>query len=148
MRIAGSGSPEEHAETVWKEIVQPANPKSIAIVAHSYGGYVAVGLNKKFVEDFKKKVFAVALTDSVHGHCNDPRLIEIGINFVSSDNPMGTPESDDDNDMPRVSAGHPKHEMTSYACFEALFEFLQKRYELEREAGSPEAKKPKKTEEL
>lgn len=148
VRIPGSGSPEEHADTVWKKVVQPANAKSIAVVAHSYGGYVTTGLSKKFKEDFKSRVFAVALTDSVHGHNSDPRLAKIGINFVSSDEPLGTPERSSDEDISRVSAGHPKHEMTSYSCFEALFEFLEKRYKEEREAGPSDAKKPKKTEEL
>lgn len=147
-RIPGSGSPEGHAETVWKKIVQPANAKSIALVAHSYGGYVAAGLSKKYADDFKSKVFAVALTDSVHGRTTNPRLAEIGINFVSSDKPLGASERDEDDEMPCVSAGHPKHEMTSYSCFEALFEFLEKRYKLEREAGEPDSKKSKKTDEL
>lgn len=112
--IKGSRNPEEHANTVWETIVQPANAKSIAIVAHSYGGHVASMLSKKYQEDFKNRVFAVALTDSVHGsRGSNSRLSEIGTNFVSSSEPVGTPHKDYDGDMPRVSAGHPKHEMTS-----------------------------------
>ncbi|CRL02422.1 CLUMA_CG015132, isoform A [Clunio marinus] len=65
--IQDSGSPDEHAKTVWRKIVQPANAKSIAVVAHSYGGHISNVLSKMFKEDFDSKVFAVALTDSVHG---------------------------------------------------------------------------------
>lgn len=135
--IEGNGSPEEHAETVWKKIVQPSNAKSIAVVAHSYGGHVVARLSKKFEEDFKTKVFAAAFTDSVHGSCGaKSRLAKIGTNFVSSDKPMGTPERGYSDDMPRVSAGHPKHEMTSHACIEALFKFLSKMYNQERGNGN------------
>lgn len=130
--IEGSRSPEEHAATVWEKVVQPSDAKSIAVVAHSYGGHVASSLSNKFGKDFKTKVFAVALTDSVHSsHGAHSRFSEIGTNFVSSDLPLGTPVQSYSK-MPAVSAGHPKHEMTSYACMEALFEFLAKMYQKER----------------
>jgi hypothetical protein len=107
--IKGSRNPEEHANTVWETIIQPANAKSIAVVAHSYGGHVAHVLSKNYKEDFEKKVFVVALTDSVGS--SNRRLDKIGTNFVSSNKPAGTPLRSDG--MPLVSAGHPKHEMTS-----------------------------------
>jgi hypothetical protein len=144
--IEGSESPEEHANTVWKKIVQPSNAKSIAVVAHSYGGVVAVTLSQTFKEDFESKVFAVALTDGVQGK-GGSRLSEIGINFVSSEKPLGAPESSYGG-MKRVSAGHPKHEMTSYSCMSALFEFLDQRYKEERESKSPDSKKSRTETEL
>ena len=146
-RISGSGSPEEHISTVWKTIVQPADAKSIAVVAHSYGGHLAVDLSANFKDDFNSKVFAVALTDSVHTrHRVSNRVNKIGMNFVSSDKPVGEPEHTSESDMPRVSSGHHKHEMTSHACIEKLFEFLRMRYKEERgegDEGSPDAKKSK-----
>lgn len=115
--IPGHGSPEEHASTVWKTIVQPADAKSIAVVAHSYGGVVVTNLNKKFKDDFAKKVFAVAFTDSVHQkQGSESRLSNIGVNFVASHQAMGKAEKNSGNDMMRVSAGHFQHEMTSHAC--------------------------------
>lgn len=141
-RIVGSGSPEEHGKTAWKEIVQPSSARSIAIVAHSAGGFVASDLSKSFKEDFNSKVFAVALTDSWPS--GTKRMNDIGINFVASNEPLGTAMSRGDGDMLRVSAGHPEHEWSSSSCIEALFEFLQKRYDQERGAGSsPTAKKSK-----
>ena len=145
-KIVGSGSPEEHGETVWKKVVQPANAKSIAVVAHSYGGYVASRLSKKFKEDFEKKVFAVAFTDGAESGGNS-RLSKIGINFVSSNKPLGTTERDYSNGMPRVSAGTPQHEMTSFSCIDVLFEFIAKMYEQERGKDTGATKK-QKTEEL
>ena len=73
--IKGSESPTKHAKTVWEKIVQPANPEAIAIVAHSYGGVVVTDLADKFPSDFKKKVFAIGFTDSVHSAHNLPSYL-------------------------------------------------------------------------
>lgn len=109
-------------------------------------------MSKKFKEDFAKKVFAVAFTDGVQSEGHH-LLSKIGINFVSSDKPLGTPEPNYSYDMPIVSAGTPKHEMTSYSCIDALFEFIAKMYEQERGKkpetdDTPEAAKKQKMEEL
>lgn len=64
--ILGSENPEIHAKTVWEKFVMPANPEAVAIVAHSYGGHVAIELGEKYAKDFEEKVFAIAFTDSVH----------------------------------------------------------------------------------
>lgn len=149
--IKDNSSPEDHARYVWTNIVQQANAKSIAVVAHSYGGVVTTSLSKKFTEDFESQVFAVALTDSVHSSRNvNAHLVKIGINYVSSSTPLGTPARSFTGDMTRVSAGHPKHEMSSYSCIEALFEFVNEKYEAFSSASgssSPKAKQ-QKTDEL
>lgn len=131
--IEGSRSSDEHGVTVWKKIVQPANAKSIAIVAHSAGGFVTSSLSKSFEDDFDSKVFAVAFTDSWPS--GTLRLNQIGINFVASNKPLGTLKSEGESEMTRVSAGHPEHEWTSYSCIDAVFEFVQKRYKIERGSG-------------
>lgn len=151
-RIEQSGSPEEHANTVWDKVILPSNAKSIAVVAHSYGGIVTTELAGKYKEDFDQKVFAVALTDSVHGSRDvTSRLREIGINFVGSNDPVGKDQRSYDGDIKRVSAGHPKHEYTSWACIESLFEFVDEKYEKFTNAqvpGSPPSKKTKSEDEL
>lgn len=130
--IAGSRNPEEHIQTVWKKFVQPSYAKTIVIVAHSYGGHLVCELANAFHDDFEKKVVAVALTDSVHcSRAVSKRLATIGINYVSSDKPLGTPERFYSEDMARVSAGHIKHEMTSWSCMKALFDFINERYKIE-----------------
>jgi pimeloyl-ACP methyl ester carboxylesterase len=148
-RIEGSGSPEEHAKTVWEQI-KIINPASIAIVAHSYGGIVTSELARKYNEHFEKKVFAVAFTDSVHGSRGlTSRIIDIGINFVASSDKLGTEQHNYEGDIKRVSAGHSKHEWTSYSCIEALFEFLQEKYKIFNDLkDNSAANKKQKTEEL
>ena len=64
--IPGSENPEQHAISVWEKFVQPANADAIAVIAHSYGGHIAIELGEKYTKDFDEKVFALALTDSVH----------------------------------------------------------------------------------
>lgn len=64
--LQGSGSPEEHGDYVWERLVKQSSAWNIAIVAHSYGGVVATRLLEKYFDDFKQRVFAIALTDSVH----------------------------------------------------------------------------------
>lgn len=143
-KIPGSASPEAHAQTVWETIIQPANPKLIAIVAHSYGGVVTVQLASKFKDDFEKRVFAVAFTDSVHGIGVSKKVAKVGVNFVTSEEPVNTILRSAEGDMQIRSAGHHKHEMTSFSCIDSLFEFVNERYD---ELKLPAAKK-QKTDEL
>ena len=42
--LQDSGTPEEHATHVWQNYVKRSKAKHIDIVAHSYGGVVAVSL--------------------------------------------------------------------------------------------------------
>ncbi|XP_076339803.1 cotranscriptional regulator ARB2A homolog isoform X2 [Tachypleus tridentatus] len=134
--IRGSESPEKHATYVWKEIIQKAAARHIAVVAHSYGGVVLMDLVKKFEKFFHDRVFAVALTDSVHSirhqmvaQSSLRWLQKVACNWVSSPEPLDTPmRIRDSNDLPRVSAGHPSHEMTSWSSFTSIFEFLDNKY--------------------
>lgn len=139
--IKGNESPEAHAESVWKKFVQPSNAKSIVIVAHSYGGVVTSQLAKKFKEDFDEKVKAIAFTDSVHGRGLTMKVVDVGVNFVTSSEPLDTVlrKASSDN-MEIRSAGHTRHEMTSWSCIEALFKFIEEKY---NDEDSPEAKKIK-----
>lgn len=126
--IDGSGSPEKHANSVWMKFIQPLNPKKIAIVAHSYGGIITTHLASKFSDDFTKKVFAVAFTDSVHGSRGiDRHLAKVGVNFVTSTAEVNKVLSKPGQDVERRSAGTTKHEMTSYKCMEKLFEFVDEK---------------------
>ncbi|KAG5682205.1 hypothetical protein PVAND_011571 [Polypedilum vanderplanki] len=129
----GGRNPEEHAQNVWNLFTSKS--KHIAIVAHSYGGVVVTDLAEKFKKDFDEKVFAVAFTDSVHGSRSvSSRLIDIGVNFVSSDAPLNE-KLQSYNDIERRSAGTPKHELTSYQCMEKLFEFiLQKEKDINKKS--------------
>lgn len=78
--IPGSETPEKHAISAWEKFVQPANADAIAVVAHSYGGHIAIDLSEKYTKDFEDKVFALALTDSVHSSYGiTPRMRSVKI---------------------------------------------------------------------
>ncbi|XP_011687992.1 PREDICTED: UPF0528 protein CG10038 isoform X1 [Wasmannia auropunctata] len=63
-KILGSEDPHKHIEAVWNDYIRNCKAKHIAIIAHSYGGQCIVQFAAKHAEEFKHKVFAVALTDS------------------------------------------------------------------------------------
>ncbi|XP_058172393.1 FAM172 family protein homolog CG10038 [Anopheles ziemanni] len=142
--IQGSRNPTEHAVTVLKKHIMACNPESVAIVAHSYGGVVTVELAERFPEFFQSKVFAVGFTDSVHASSLVPDMLKkIGRNWVTAKDPLDTPLTITKNDIPRHSAGHIKHEMTSYSCMSALFEFLEDRYKEFQARGTSEPQNKK-----
>lgn len=136
--IKGSSDPIEHANWVWNNYVKKAKAKKIAVVAHSFGGVCAVELASSHFDDFTSKVFAIALTDSVHQMRGQRLKTEVkeylysaSRNWVSSELPLDKLVEDFKKlDIIAVSAGHKKHEMTSWSCIDSLFKFLQERYEL------------------
>uniref|UniRef100_A0A336LLT8 CSON001860 protein n=1 Tax=Culicoides sonorensis TaxID=179676 RepID=A0A336LLT8_CULSO len=138
--IKGSETPTKHADTVWKKFVIDSNPESVAIVAHSYGGVVTVDLANRYPTFFKEKVFAVGFTDSVHYHNVPQYLQEISRNWVTSSEPLDTPMKTRTNDVPCFSAGHNKHEYTSWSCIQALFKFFATQYEKHTDLENPSKK--------
>ena len=86
---------------------------------------MAVDLAHTFHDEFLSRVSAVLMTDSVHGGLTgdkkvDKKLRKIGRNYVSSSKPVDTPLRDGGG-IPRVSAGHPQHEWTSWAAMRSIF---------------------------
>lgn len=91
-KIPNSGTAEEHAQYVWETYISKTSADSILIVAHSYGGVVTLALAEK-TKDFKKRVKAVAFTDSVHAFSNNKvpnYLIEVCLNISYIE--QGTPK--------------------------------------------------------
>lgn len=134
LHLKNSDSPTSHARHVWKDTLNSMkNVKNFAIVAHSYGGKVTAELSKKYPDVFLSKCFGIAFTDSVHSTQDwSPKLLakfqKIGVNWVASSEALNTPLKLWPNDLPRRSAGHTKHEWTSWACIDPLFEFLEENY--------------------
>jgi pimeloyl-ACP methyl ester carboxylesterase len=131
--IPGSESPEDHANTVWENIVAKSDAKNIVIIAHSYGGVVAMELARSFKADFLDRVSGVFMTDSVHYKLSgdkevDKKLEKIGKNYVGSDLEVGTPVEKmvGSKNIPRFSAGHEKHEWTSWSAMEEIFKDMEK----------------------
>ncbi|KAK3097403.1 hypothetical protein FSP39_009330 [Pinctada imbricata] len=147
VEIRGSKSPEMHTESIWKGFVQNAKAKQIAIVAHSYGGVCTLELAIKFTNEFKDRVFAVALTDSVHslGHQEASEEVieyykERAKNWASSYDPLDTPLETRLDSCPTVSAGTDKHEYTSFSCMHSVFKFFEEKF-CERHSSQLSVKK-------
>lgn len=132
-KLPKSGFPVEHAKYVWEDIILPADPEAVAIVAHSYGGHVTMSMARQFPEFFKEKVFAVCFTDSVENSAPDvirEHMSNITVNWAASDKPLDSvlrPMSKSNVEF--RSAAHVKHEFTTYSSQKAVFEFIDKRYE-------------------
>ncbi|XP_064481621.1 cotranscriptional regulator ARB2A homolog [Ornithodoros turicata] len=135
--IRESETPEKHARYVWEWFIERSAAKHIAVVAHSYGGVVTVNLMTEFYA-MRDRVFAIALTDSVHSmqHQKVPPwvlqwLVQISRNWVSCPEPLDTPLKlmHQSSDIKRVSAGTVIHELTSWSCFASVFEFLETAYQ-------------------
>lgn len=133
--IQGNSTPEEHMETVWREFVQRCNAKHVAIVAHSYGGVSTLELAKNHLREFEERVFAIALTDSVHGLKQQeaaPEVIDYYkqhvVNWASAYDPLDAPLTTSREDVPTVSAGTDKHEYTSFSSMHSIFKFFTEKY--------------------
>ncbi|XP_013183651.2 FAM172 family protein homolog CG10038 [Amyelois transitella] len=129
-KIPQSSTAEEHASYVWDNYIVKAKAESVVIVAHSYGGVVTLALADRLKNKFDERVKAIAFTDSVHSFSNikmSEHFKEVSRNWISSSAPIDTPMNTPDFDCSRVSAGHPKHEMTSYACMDSVFKFIEEK---------------------
>ncbi|XP_063602571.1 cotranscriptional regulator ARB2A-like isoform X2 [Penaeus indicus] len=130
--IRGSESPERHAVHVWKYYLQGTQAKYVALVAHSFGGCVTTALFETFKEEFQKRVFAVAMTDSVHFIYNFSafkELVKISRNWVRSQQQLGTKLETKKGDIQQVSSGVRIHEETSWASIDGVFEYFRRRYD-------------------
>eukprot|EP00116_Pleurobrachia_bachei_P004166 sb/3464428/ len=114
--LVGSGSPVEHAFTVWNQFLEGCTEGSVMIVAHSYGGVVVQRLAREF-PNFGRVVRRVALTDGVQwGKIGDGVRV---VNWVSSGKPLDTKMG------PGIrSAGTPDHSWTSHTARESVWEWL------------------------
>ncbi|CAF4993994.1 unnamed protein product, partial [Rotaria sp. Silwood1] len=128
--IRGSASAEEHGCYVWEHFIHPSHAKYICIMAHSYGGAVVLEMAHRFLKEFDKRVFAVALTDSpmtVYGRRVKKNVLKMlkqrTINWVVDTEEVDTDLGEDDCSQIR-SAGHRVHEWTSYTAIDAIFDFF------------------------
>jgi len=135
--IKGSEDPQQHFNYVWKTFVRSkCVAQYVAIVAHSYGGAITIKGAMKY-EDLIDRVFAVALTDSVHGYSRSTpskqflRWLKKNVcNWVSSSQPLDTELRSYKDDCKRVSAGTPIHEETSWKAFESVWAYIEQHYKL------------------
>ncbi|XP_076029729.1 cotranscriptional regulator ARB2A isoform X2 [Oratosquilla oratoria] len=149
VKIRESENPERHADHVWNNYIMKAKAKHIAIIAHSYGGVVTTNLFANHEKEFVDRVFAVAMTDSVHFiNKSGPykNLVNVARNWVTSKSLLDTPLQTVPGDIPHYSAGVGQHEMTSWASFKSIFKFLDVMYK--KATRSEEMQKPSDRKEL
>ncbi|XP_036674087.3 FAM172 family protein homolog CG10038 [Drosophila suzukii] len=130
--IKGVETSRDHMKYVWENIVLPSNPESVAIVGHSYGGCLTLDLVDNYSKFFKESVFAIAFTDAAMGSPqakNRDYLSEVACDWVASSSPLDTPVSQSNKSIRKVSAGHTKHEWTSYSAIDSVFQFIEEKYE-------------------
>ncbi|XP_042890639.1 cotranscriptional regulator FAM172A-like [Penaeus japonicus] len=131
IKIRGSENAEAHAIHVWEHYVRETRAKHIAIMAHSYGGSIAVRLFEKFREEFEDRVFAMAFTSSTHKMSNPSQytqLIKISRHWMTSNEPLDKELSANVNGIKQVSSGTPMHEWTSAKSIDSIFAFFRERY--------------------
>ncbi|CAF1143975.1 unnamed protein product [Rotaria sordida] len=128
--IRGSSTAKEHGCYVWEHFIRPSHAKHICIMAHSYGGAVVLEMAHRFLKEFDKRVFAVALTDSpmtIYGRRVKKNVLKMlkkrMINWVVDTEEVDTDLGEDDCCQIR-SAGHTVHEWTSYTAIDAIFDFF------------------------
>merc|ERR1719219_852966 len=127
--IPDNASPEEHADTVWEEVIKPSQAEKIVIISHSYGGVVTMDLARRHQEDFLKRVCGVFMTDSGHYRLTglpelDTKLELISKNYVTSDQEVGLALTSARRGVARFSAGHDTHEWTSWSARHRIFQDL------------------------
>lgn len=112
----------------------------VAVVAHSFGGVVASKLAIEFPSAWLHRVRAVAFTDSVHSDLPFKKNEEIrdwfethARNWVTSDEDLDTSITHRGlrDVVPCVSAGHEKHENTSWAAFPSVWGFIKDKMQQE-----------------
>ncbi|KAK3607074.1 hypothetical protein CHS0354_027936 [Potamilus streckersoni] len=134
--IRGNSSPEEHMKTLWTDIVRNRPAKHIAIVAHSYGGVSLLELVKDHIKELKERVFAIALTDSVHSMRRQEASEDVikfykerACNWASAYDPLDAVLITSEDEPLTVSAGTDQHDMTSPCSMNSIFKFFMERYE-------------------
>lgn len=60
---------------------------------------------------------------------NKDYLQDVACDWVTSKSPLDTPVSASRDGIRKVSAGHTKHEWTSYSAIDSIFKFMEEKYE-------------------
>ncbi|KAJ3069545.1 hypothetical protein HDU98_007386 [Podochytrium sp. JEL0797] len=143
--IRGSESPEQHVSYIWHQLIEPSAAPCMIAVAHSYGGVCMQRLLQESDASSFAKLKGIALTDSVHGRGGGLMFLmsraargmtdapppestdlfgKIAINWVQSNEPLGTELGSDSNGLKRVSAGTTQHDQTTVVAINEVFQYL------------------------
>ncbi|XP_051782039.1 putative protein FAM172B [Erpetoichthys calabaricus] len=127
----GSTTPEEHVQYIWDHFIANSSANQIAVVAHGYGGLVFMDLLSQRSEQVQKKVYAVALIDSVHNMWHQVKDKELQKwiqkhcrKWVLSSKPIDRYTTFMKVDCPQVSAGTESREYAPWSCIQSVFRFF------------------------
>ena len=123
-------SPIKHSSHVWEEFVRASPARELFIVGHSCGGVVSYELIHLYQEEFRARVRAIALTDSVHFRTQESNQLfrSLAVNWKASNKPLDTliaKAEDANNDCTNVSAGHPEHAYTTPYALNSILAFIE-----------------------
>lgn len=62
-------------------------------------------------------------------HNNKEYISEVACDWVTSKTPLGTAVLTTKGSIRKISAGHTKHEWTSYSAIDSIFKYIEKKYE-------------------
>lgn len=118
-----------HAETVFKKLIIPSNPKRVWIIAHSMGGANTCSVISSNPQWSIDHISAFALTDG----CESPIQAEgfkinkwshlKGINWVQSEEPVNT-KLEEGSSTEHRSAATKDHPLTTFMAFPYIWEFF------------------------
>ena len=125
-----------HCKYVWENFVRKSPAEHLCIVGHSCGGICTISLLSEYWEEFKRRVKAIALTDSVHGSCDRLKKVqkkylkEKAVDWVACKEKLDTKVvSERENGCTKVSAGHSQHEYTSGFAYPSIFPYFKEMIE-------------------
>ncbi|XP_060577201.1 cotranscriptional regulator FAM172A homolog [Ruditapes philippinarum] len=116
------------------------NTEKMMILVHGSGVVRAGQWARRFqcknhLREFEERVFAIALTDSVHGLRGqeaEPEVVSYYkqnvVNWASAMDPLDAPLITSTDEVPTVSAGTDVHEKTSYTSMHSIFKYFTKKY--------------------
>ena len=144
----------ERALCAWKRFVRPSHARTIAVLAHSYGGintcYIIDDELRSGSTSVLDKIACIAFTDSVHyppNGASEEWFRNLGHkrvrNWVQSDDPLDTKEDSYDC-INCVSAGHRKHEFTTCSARKSVHKFMIENVEKYLHKADEEKSEPEK----
>ncbi|XP_020383637.1 putative protein FAM172B [Rhincodon typus] len=130
--VGGVESVEAYTTYIWDQFISKFPDRSVAFIAHGYGGLLFVNLlNER--RDVMSKVYAVAFINSAHDadHQNVEQVGRDWIekhcrNWLLSPKPLDKPVPSLRMGCAQVSAGTEKHDLAPTTCFHSIFKHLKK----------------------
>ena len=118
-----------HTEWVFHNMIIPANPRNIYIIAHSAGGACTCHVLRKYPDFCKEHVRAIALTDACTEQVGGEEISEWwrerSVNWVQSTKPLNSIVGPDHSGMCiRRSAAIEKHPDTQYMAYPHIWELF------------------------